>query len=528
MHIPKIFADRQKDPGQDDARTPGENRSRAPRSRHSWHADMLLDFHDEPEHGTPMRHSSQYLPPPRLRRQSFDMLSNRFGDKVSLPALSRFQLDSDRREIVGDHRRTDIPSASHGAPTPRAGPPPPRTYRQALEESHMNLNFEPQPDSFLDAGLAITPPKMKAPTSSGLSVSAQTGNIPGQHRRKPVPPFVTPPFPADTPLPGGDPLEEPFSQSSPVRMWEPLNVSAHVSPARKDRTLSTSNVTNILQTPPTPYFSPLNDVSPAPSLSSEAWRNDSPPSPSLAGAQLEPEFQDSFELGQARLFDDVLASWGLPVTSDDLKNHEESRSRFGEGYGTRMTRSQSIPLDLRTFQLPAIPPIRALTPQAHLSQPHPALSASTSRLLSDRTTIHDAQVAQARSNPPLQTHESKARRANSKMEKKQVQPGPRFYPSGRSFATIRAASPSFSAPISEDELPFVGARRPLKGKLQGRVKTVVARFEASGTDSPTTPTRSLQEIGQILNHQSSVSSLNLGSGTRRMMAEARLKKLRSK
>ncbi|WVF69923.1 hypothetical protein IAT40_004707 [Kwoniella sp. CBS 6097] len=505
----------------------------APGSRHSWHADTFLSFLDEIDHSAPAPLCLQEQPrtPPRLHRKSLDMLTGRHTDSFD-PAVGLDTSASSSREIEWSSHQRENPapvSRCHNSP-PQVKSRRPKSYRPALGERDMNPLLQASQQVFFHERSSATSAMGKMATSGRLKLPISRDSTPKQHRRKPVPSVATPHVQAYNPSQRDEYRSTPTA--SPVRAWEPLNVSRHVTPAKNVEKYNMPDVLTTPHTPPTPYFSPLNDVSPNTSLSSEAWWNESSPSPSIVDPQL--ESQSSFELGQEKLFEDVLTSWGLASSSSDL-DRLETRSELGWSgeHGARMTRSQSIPLNLHDFQHVEVETAapKSITPHRYMSQP--SLSASTSRLLSDRSTYQGPHIDAHAAPVLVQQSTSGLRLAKDpplRTGKKEISPGPRFYPSGRSFATIRAVKPSlrFSKEEGEEELPFVSRPVKMKGKLQGKVRNAVARFEGSREDSPSTPTRPLREIGEILSHQSSVSSLDLGSGARKMMAEAREKRFRLK
>ncbi|WVQ97966.1 hypothetical protein IAU59_005086 [Kwoniella sp. CBS 9459] len=514
-------------------------RSQLPlRSRHSWHADTLMTFFDDRDDQNPALMSRDRPPsPPPHHRRSLDMLTSTRTEGSNPPAKLRSSQPFSRAEPSLSNDSHPPPSL-HDAQRDHRSPLKlwqSKPYRQVLGERERILNTQNLQEPALETATVSSSFRGDDSTPCRPSTASSREITPKQNRRRnPVPSLATLRLSSDTPSPlRGSALR---SYPSPARAWEPLNVSRLFSPTGyNDERQKESDIVNTFHTPPTPYFSPLNDISPAASLSTEAWWDTSFPSPtpSLSDLEPQPEFQDSFELGQERLFDDVLASWGLPAVTRGRKARSEAG--VDRDIEARMTRSQSIPLDLHL--LPRDPesshflsprpstPLRAGNSQ----KPPTILSASTSKLLSDRITYTRPTME---ATPKSSRHGARVWDDGQDRENKDAQSGrqlgqdprlgPRFYPSGRSFSTIRAVKSLLNASIHKDELPFVS--RPKRRNLEGRVKDAVSRFEGSRGDSPATPTRPLREIGEILNHQTSVSSLDLGSGAKRMMAEARRKR----
>ncbi|WRT64857.1 uncharacterized protein IL334_001793 [Kwoniella shivajii] len=104
---------------------------------------------------------------------------------------------------------------------------------------------------------------------------------------------------------------------------------------------------------------------------------------------------------------------------------------------------------------------------------------------------------------------------------KEVKPPPTFYPSGRSFEPIRST-------CSTGFLRVQGEKEDVsQRKISGKIKTAIEVFEGKRDPSASPPTP-FKEMAKLLKRKPSNSSMRLQEETRRMMAEARERKLNPK
>ncbi|WWC87005.1 uncharacterized protein L201_001887 [Kwoniella dendrophila CBS 6074] len=291
--------------------------------------------------------------------------------------------------------------------------------------------------------------------SPKLSSQVNTVTPRCQGRRQPVPSFFL-----------NESFESLIKSTTPksiseVEEWKPLRVNRQTSTSGPLNQVSYMLKENNIATPPTPNFGDIPPSNPSSTTSSleETMEYPEYDSPFL------PEPENSFEVGQDNLFDEVLTSWNLPPLS--------------------ISRSDSLVLDNIPLQ-----PQRPKSPTPENSK----LSRSTGFL-------------------------DKTRRKPNKIE-----PTPTFYPSGRSFEPIRAVK---SNDLLMRSSLNIGDRKIEENWAVGRVKKAVEALEEKRdlSESPPSPWK---EMEKLLQRKRSSSSMKLHEETRRMMFEARQKRSHSK
>nr|XP_019047284.1 hypothetical protein I302_03893 [Kwoniella bestiolae CBS 10118]OCF26214.1 hypothetical protein I302_03893 [Kwoniella bestiolae CBS 10118] len=360
----------------------------------------------------------------------------------SLQARSLFEMPLSTVPVPETGHRDPF-STTHS--TPRSSHRPQRADRHRHHPTSTASALEERPLNTFSESHGKRPITRDKPSSNLLREATTPHKLKDNvSRRKPIPSsYLNESF---------ESLIERTTPTSVKESWRPLNIVRRPSSIMLDN-VKHHETKDTIHTPPTPnsgrpssFHSPSPSPSPTPSAGCVGTFEDS---------LLHDQPENSFEVGQDNLYDEVLTSWNLPPLS----------------------RSNSLALDKI--------PTSSIRPEEREQE---KLSKSTGM---------------------LDHHMRKERET----ELKSV---PAFYPSGRSFEpirTIRCSDMLRTAQYGNPIYPQQG--RGDKRKMSGRVKKAVEVFEGrrDPSESPPTPWK---EMAKLLKRKESDSSIRLQDETRRM------------